>query len=253
MTETAPEKQPWAHRVADMLDKLTAATSISWGRDGDWRKDRVVALERLSLPDVDSESLPPLVIEKGGTAWLESVPAPDASGYDVSKSENGCHYSQRVPAKSVRVERAGWSVPDHDAAPIALLCYELFPYAALHAGLMAADTFFRGIASQRSSTGSGDGSIPWARFFQAKLASKAPPIDVTAKYGRGDIIVFCDQSGDGFHTVTAAGRTDQQGIPMVYSLASDDKKPGLFPLEKVVTGYTWQIYAQVFTPRPPAS
>jgi hypothetical protein len=250
MTEYAPEKQSWAQLVADVLHKLTTAANISWGGGDDWRKYRVVALEQLSLPNVDGKSQP-LVIEKGGTAWLESVPAPDASAYQVSKSENGCHYDQLVPVKSVKVQNPGWSVPDHEVAPIMLLCYELFPYAALHAGLMLADTFFKGIASQRASTASGDGSVPWARFLGAKTTSKPPLIDLTAKYGRGDIIVFCDSGGDGFHTVTAAGETDHQGRPLVYSLASDDKMPSLLSLEKLVTGYQREVYTQVFTPRAP--
>ncbi|MGD0245821.1 MAG: hypothetical protein ABSB59_36615, partial [Streptosporangiaceae bacterium] len=57
--------------------------------------------------------------------------------------------------------------------------------------------------------------------------------------------------GAAFHTVTASGRTDQDGRPMVYSLAAQDKQPGHFPVTKVADDFSLYPYVRAFTPRLP--
>jgi hypothetical protein len=44
MTESTPEKQPWAHQIADEIEKLVNTASITWGSVGNWRYPHVVAL-----------------------------------------------------------------------------------------------------------------------------------------------------------------------------------------------------------------
>jgi hypothetical protein len=245
MTATAPEK-PWAAAVAGMLDQLTTATSITWGSGGEWRKYRVIALVPLSLPHFDDESMPPMALKKGDTAWLDSADEPGKPQFTVV---NGA-YATTVPATSVEVQDPGWSVPDHRAGPIELMCFELFPYAALRAGLMKADPFFQGIAKRSAAKGV-DGSATWARFFGADLTRKLPKADQVTTLSRGDIVLFCDQGGGAYHTVTASGQVDEKGSPMVYSLAAQDKHPGHFSLAKIADDYPQYPYVNVFTPHPP--
>jgi hypothetical protein len=183
--EKAPEKKSWPQQVADSLDKLTTATTITWGPGGGWRADK-----------------------------------------------------------------PGRSVPDHEAAPITLMCFELSPYAAVRAGLMSSATFFKGM-TKRSSAKSVDGSITWALFFGAQLTGKPASLDPTVTFKRGDMIVICDRDGDAFHTVTASGQADHAGGPMVYSLAAQDKQPGHQSFTKVALDFEQYQYMRVFTPLPP--
>jgi len=246
MAENTPEKQPWAVRVADMLDTLTTTASITWGSGGDWRRYRVVALDQLSLDNLNDGSQPPMALEKGSKAWLDDENERQKPVFMVTHGD----YGSTVPARSVRVEMPGWSVPDHTAGPITLMCFELFPYAALRAGFMSADRFFQGIASRSAAKGV-DGSVSWARFFGADLTRKLPKADEVTTLNRGDIILLCDQTGAAYHTVTASGQTNQAGRPMVYSLAAQDKQPAHSSLAKIADDYPLYPYVNVFTPRLP--
>lgn len=255
MAESTPEKQPWPQRVAATIDTLIGAPRITWGNQGDWRKSRVVALERLSLPHVMDESLPPMVVEKGDTAWLDPEQDLKASEYVVLHGS----YAEQVPARSVQVCEPRWLVPDHKTAPIMLMCFELFPYAAVHGGHMKAATFFTGIVS-RSVTKAVDGSESWASFLGAGMTKTLQPVNLRATFGRGDIVVFYNKAGWAFHTVIADGATSPGGEPMVYSIADGKQDhPVRWTLAAVAadlaTAGEWGTvtHVRVFTPRDPAA
>jgi len=255
MAETAPEKQPWAHLVADMLDKLIAAPgNITWGDSGSWRRSRVAALQQLSLPDAEDSSLPPLLIEKGGMAWLDGV-NPKTSTYDVSWEQDGRLYGQEVPFQSAKVVDPV-SVPDYAAVPIQLMCFELFPYAALRADLISPAEFFAGL---RVRSKYDDGSTSWAAFFgmDPSLTPKRPLASMASQQpSRGDVIVLHTLAGTGAHTVIASGQTGQAG-PLLYSLwHTPDNHPGRWPIAEIKAGEKKEdpiVSFRVVTPRKPGT
>jgi hypothetical protein len=197
---------------------------------------------------------PPVTIKKGSTAFLDSDQAVPSAEYEVQDTSGGL-FQATVPAASVEVYEIGPSVPNHEAGPIRLLCFELFPYAALRAGLMSDSTFFSGVAKRTSQA---DGSTSWARFLGGNLAGQ-PEVKVKdlkkAHFGRGDVIVLYNGPGSGIHTVTASGETDPEAGPMVYSLAeTPDNHPGRWPLTVVADTFSENdavAYVKAFTPRSP--
>jgi hypothetical protein len=196
----------------------------------------------------------PVMIPKGGMAYLPTYQDIPGSEYEVRNASDGT-FEATVPADAVEVRGPGQSIPDHDSAPIELLCFELFPYAAVHAKLMSSSCFFRGIANRGESSGL-DGSIAWARFLGADLPN-APAIEdlKQAKFGRGDIIVLYNGPGSAIHTVIASGDTHTTEGPMVYSLSEDpDPHPGHWPLTTVAATFTGNnavAYVKSFTPASP--
>lgn len=251
MAEITPEKQPWAVQVANKIDELTKTDRITWGGDGDWRRCRVVAREPLTLSDLEDETREPMALKKGDTAWLDDELDLEKLAYMVTVGS----YGKEVPAQSVTVQRPGWQVPDHSSAPIKLMCFELFPYAALRADLMPAGSFFDGLAHRNARRGKDDGSTSWAGFLGADLTVKRQPPGDAAKAARGDIIVLYDDQGSGYHTVIASGATDPEAGTLVYSIADDSKKrPWLCPLAtlaKVFLPGATLTSIRVFTPRLP--
>ena len=136
------------------------------------------------------EAPPPVTIRKNGAAFLASDPAPSASEYTVREKMNGL-FEATVPASSVQIRAFGTSVPDHRTAPLRLMCFELFPYAAVHGGHMKPGTFFKGVANRTAKKV--DGSVSWAGFLGADMTKDAQPVDLKATFRRGDIIVFWQQ------------------------------------------------------------
>jgi hypothetical protein len=80
MTEDTPEKQPWAHQVADEIEKLVNTASIIWGNAGNWRYPHVVALADFTLSLTGQD---PMVIKQGSTAYFPEDPDEIASEYRV--------------------------------------------------------------------------------------------------------------------------------------------------------------------------
>lgn len=214
----------------------------------------MVAREPLTLPDLQDETREAMVLKKGDTAWLGD------EGEDLEKTAfmvTVASYGKEVPAQSVTVQKPGWQVPDHASAPIKLMCFELFPYAALRAGLMPTATFFDGLAYRQAQRGDGDGSTSWAKFLGADLTADRQPPANAAKAARGDIIVLYDTQVSGYHTVIASGVTDPEAGTLVYSIADDSKKhPWLCPLPTLAKAFlpgASLASIRVFTPRPPTS
>ena len=233
MSETTSE-EPWAVRVANQVAELTKTNRITWGGKGDWRSYRVVARKELTLTNSADETM---VLKEGEAAWLGREDDLATTAYTIVACSDSS-YMAEVPAQSVTVQEPGWQVPDHTSAPIELLCFELFPYAALRAELIPAGSFFGGLAyrdAQRRERDT-DGSTSWASFLGANLQAERQPTSDASKAGRGDIIVLYDQRTSGYHTVIASGTTDPEAGTLVYSIAQDSKK----------TPWLW-----VFTPRPP--
>jgi len=323
MSESVPEEPSWAQKVTAVIADLAGSESISWGGQGNWRSQHVIALKDLVLPSTEeaydleegttvyiskssypgkqyklwdnktvpsanvrvnlqpessspvedqrpgasarsreyfyvgtimtaySYKPPSVTIKKGRTAYLPPGQEDEGlSDYVVQDKAGGSH-EETVGAVSVRVCKAGDSVPDHGTEPIELMCYELFPYAALHAGLLSAKKFFELLA-----TGKDGGSEHWAAFFGGSLTSK-PRLEnlKTQEFSRGSIIVLYNQIGAGIHTVVASGQTDPDGGgSLVYSLShSPSSHPGLWPITTITATFADDpvTYAKVVAPAAP--
>jgi hypothetical protein len=193
---------------------------------------------------------PSVTIKKDCTAYLLPGQDDPASEYLVRDMADG-NFEGTVDAASIRIREIGETVPNHEAGPIELMCYELFPYAALHAGLMPGKTFFARLGGSREDSGSED----WAAFLGGTLTGKPKLENLKGQdFARGDIVVFYDQFGAAIHTAIASGQTDSGGGgPLVYSLShSPSPNPGLWSITEIVGTFTSGSivrYAKAFTPR----
>ncbi|WP_433510088.1 hypothetical protein ACQP2T_40250 [Nonomuraea sp. CA-143628] len=154
--------------------------------------------------------------------------------------------------------RTGTGVPDHIAAPIQLMCFELLPYALLRAGHISEKTFLLGMRN-RSSTKYDGGSEAWAGFLCDPVSKDRVPVDELAglRTVAGDVIVMIGGSADAFHTVTVSGTAStgpaKEG-PMIYSLA--DRSPTSDPTEMTLGKIIAQflpyetVAVQVLTVKP---
>lgn len=196
---------------------------------------------------------PSVTIKKDSTAYLLPGQDDPASEYLVRDTADG-NFEGTVDAGSIQIREMGETIPDHEAGLIELMCYELFPYAAMHAGLMPSKTFFTRLGGLRQDSGSED----WAAFLGGTLTGKPKLEDLKGqKFARGDIVVFYDQFGGAIHTAIASGRTDSGGGgPLVYSLShSPAPNPGLWSVTEIAGTFTsgsLVTYAKAFTPRLPA-
>lgn len=91
-----------------------------------------------------------MVVKKGDTVWLgdeeENLGKPE---YMVAVGS----YGKEVSAQSVTVQKPGWQVPDHNSAPIKLMCFELFPYRLVrHAGQRHHTVIASGITDPEAGT-----------------------------------------------------------------------------------------------------
>ena len=197
------------------------------------------------------EPPPQKTIPQGRTAYL---PAGQDSGpsYQVKDARQGL-FEGTVDAGFVQICKVGDTVPKHEIEPIQLMCYELFPYAAMHAGLMTAEEFFQGLdrpspaatdpVSGSPVSGSPDsGSEYWAERLGEPLDTK-PELELealkTKQFRRGDIIVlYTNGKGGGIHTMVAAGSASSTGEPLVYSLSElPTNNPGRWPITQVVNTF----------------
>jgi hypothetical protein len=254
MTEDTPEKQPWAHQVADEIEKLVNTASITWGNAGNWRYPHVVVLADFTLSLTGQD---PMVIKQGSTAYFPEDPGEIASEYRVKDTMEGQHEAM-VPASSVKVKRVGDTVPDHKTGPIQLMCYEFFPYAAMCAGLISPADFFEGLSGEPRRRYE-DGSTSWAAFFGLD-PSQAPKLELAAlsdhQFGRGDVIVLYTK-GTGVHTVIASGLADPKAGPLLYSLwHTPGNHPGCWPIAEITAGAAKDdpiVSFRAVTPRKPAA
>jgi hypothetical protein len=322
MSESASEEPSWAQKVTAVVADLASVESISWGGQGNWRTQHVIALRDLVLPSTDepydleegatvhiskssypgslyklwdNKTVPsanvrvelqpessspvedkapgasersreyfyvgtiitaysykplPVTIKKDRTAYLPPEQEEGLSEY-VVQDKLGGKYEATVAIASVRICKAGGSVPDHESEPIELMCYELFPYAALHAGLLSAKKFFEALG-----TGKDSGSEHWAALLGGSLSSK-PKLEnlKTQEFNRGDIIVFFNRIGAGIHTAIASGQADPDGGgPLVYSLSHNPSShPGLWPITTITATFADDAvtYAKVVAPAAP--
>ena len=196
---------------------------------------------------------PSVTIKKDSPAYLLPGQEDSASEYLVRDTAGG-NFEETVDAGSIRIREMGETIPDHEAGLIELMCYELFPYAALHAGLMPSKTFFTRLGGLRQDSGSED----WAAFLGGTLTGKPKLENLKGqKFARGDIVVFYDQFGAGIHTAIASGQTDSGGGgPLVYSLShSPAPNPGLWSVTEIAgtfTGGSSVTHAKAFTPTLPS-
>ena len=195
---------------------------------------------------------PSVTIKKDSTVYLLPGQDDPAAAYLVRDMADG-NFEETVDAGSIRIRKIGETLPNHEAGPIELMCYELFPYAALHAGLMPGKTFF----ARLSGSSQDSGSENWAAFLGGTLAGKPKLENLKDQdFAQGDLIVFYDQFGGAIHTVIASGQTDSGGGgPLVYSLShSPTPNPGLWSITKIAGTFTsgsHVTYAKAFTPKLP--
>jgi hypothetical protein len=195
---------------------------------------------------------PSVTIKKDGTVYVPAGQDDPADEYLVRDAADG-NFEGTVASGSIRIRKVGETLPDHEAGPIELMCYELFPYAALHAGAMPGKKFFAGLSEKSQESGSEN----WAAFLGGTLSAKPKLENLKDQdFAQGDLVVLYDQFGAAIHTVIASGQNDSGGGgPLVYSLShSPTPNPGLWSITKIASTFTsgsTVTYAKAFTPSQP--